>query len=460
MLDAPVLMTPACRRNSYLIGEGRESVRADPEPYDPPGRDTGSGCLDERGSVDTTLPITWCHARACDDAADSSFTRRSCATMRTGLSDGTPDNRSSFGADLSSTRRLSPTPPPWTTPKVREHEASGIASRLPPVCGNRVLPARAVAAALAAGCTIVLRPSSLTPLASLALARCLTGAGLPPGVLNVVVSSADDATDAVLADGRIRKLTFTGSVAVGRQLIARSAEQVVRTSMELGGCAPFIVFDDADLTEAVAGAVAAKMRNGGAACTAANRFFIQRPIYEEFTRRLATEIARMRIGPGTRAGVTCGPMISARHVARLAGLVDDAVDRGARVLVSGGPVPGDGHFFAPVVLCDVPAAARAMREEIFGPVVALAPFETEAEVLARANDHPSGLAAYVYTADLGRGIRLGDRINAGMVAVNCSRVSCVAAPFGGVGHAGFGMSGGLEGIDEYLVTRYVTMPAS
>ena len=320
------------------------------------------------------------------------------------------------------------------------------------------VPARALGASLAAGCTVVLRPSSLTPLAPLMLARSLCEAGLPPGVLNVVVSSIDGATDVLLADGRVRKLSFTGSVSVGRALIARSAEQVVRTSMELGGCAPFLVFSDVDLDAAVDGAFAAKMRNGGAACTAASRFFVQRGILDEFARRLAARIARVRIGPGTREGVGCGPMISARHVRRLADLVDDAVARGARVLVPGGPIPGAGYFFAPVVLSDVPLDAQVMRKEIFGPIAAIAPFETEDEALDRANDNPAGLAAYVYTSDLGRAMRVGEALNAGMIAVNCGRVSCASAPFGGVGHSGFGISGGLEGIDEYLVTRYVTMP--
>jgi succinate-semialdehyde dehydrogenase / glutarate-semialdehyde dehydrogenase len=321
------------------------------------------------------------------------------------------------------------------------------------------VPARGVGPALAAGCTVVLRPSSLTPLSALGLGRILLEAGLPAGVLNIVVSSEDGATDPLLADGRIRKLTFTGSEAVGRHLIGRSAERVLRVSAELGGCAPFVVFADACLDAAVEGALAAKMRNGGAACTAANRFYVERPLYEEFTRRLAARVAGVRIGPGSRAGVGCGPMISAAQVARLGGLVEDALARGARLVVAGGPVPGEGHFFAPVVLADVPQDARVMREEIFGPVVAIAPFDSEAEALGLANDHRAGLAAYLFTSDLERAMRLGAAIEAGMVGINRGRVSCVAAPFGGVGHSGFGHSGGAEGIEEYLVTRYLTMPA-
>ena len=321
------------------------------------------------------------------------------------------------------------------------------------------VPARGIAPALAAGCTVVLRPSSAAPLSGLALARVLVEAGLPEGVLNVVVSSIDDATDPLLSDGRLRKLTFTGSEAVGRHLIARSADQVLRVSAELGGCAPFVVFDDADVDDAVEGAFAAKMRNGGAACTAANRFYVQRGIAEEFTRRLAARIAGVRIGSGTRAGVGLGPMISEHHVDRLGALVDDAVAHGARIVVPGGPVPGDGRFFSPVVLADVPDSARVMQEEIFGPIVAIAVFDTEDDALALANGRQSGLAAYLYTRDLARAMRVSSAIEAGMVAINRGRVSCVAAPFGGVKSSGFGHSGGREGIDEYLVTRYLTMPS-
>jgi succinate-semialdehyde dehydrogenase/glutarate-semialdehyde dehydrogenase len=320
------------------------------------------------------------------------------------------------------------------------------------------VPARGVGPALAAGCTVVLRPSSLTPLSALALGRILTEAGLPAGVLNIVVSSGDTATDQLLCDGRIRRLTFTGSEAVGRHLIKQAAEQVLRVSVELGGCAPFVVFADADTYEAVEGAFVAKMRNGGAACTAANRFYIQRPIYQEFTHRLSARIAGVRIGRGTRTGVGLGPMISKRHVARLADLVDDAVAHGARVVLAGGPVPGDSHFFIPVVLTDVPPDARVMREEIFGPIVAITAFDSEDEALALANDHDAGLAAYLYTSNLERAMRLGTAMRAGMVAINRGRVSCVGAPFGGVGHSGYGHSGGIEGIDEYLTTRYLTMP--
>jgi succinate-semialdehyde dehydrogenase/glutarate-semialdehyde dehydrogenase len=320
------------------------------------------------------------------------------------------------------------------------------------------VPARGVAAALAAGCTVVLRPSSLTPLSALALARVLGDAGLPTGVLNVIVSSQDDATDGLLTDPRLRKLTFTGSEAVGRHLLERAASGVLRTSVELGGCAPFIVFADADLDAAVEGAVQAKMRNGGAACTAANRFYVERSIAAEFTERLAARLRAFRLGRGTRRGATLGPMIGERQRRRLADLVADAVRRGARVVLDGGPLPGPGFFFRPVVLADVPEEARLMQEEAFGPVAPVRAFDSEDEVLRDANDRAQGLAAYLYTRDLERAMRVAGRLEAGMVAVNRSRVSSAAAPFGGVKHSGHGCSGGPEGIAEYLVTRDVTMP--
>ncbi len=320
------------------------------------------------------------------------------------------------------------------------------------------VPARGIAPALAAGCTVVLRPSTMTPLSALGLARIMVESGVPAGVINVVPTSIDDATDALLDDPRLRKLTFTGSEAVGLHLLRRSADQVVRASVELGGCAPFIVFADADLDAAVEGALAAKMRNGAQACTAANRFYVQRPIAAEFTRRLAARIAGLCLGHGTDARTQLGPMISERHRDRLSGLVDDAVTRGARVVLKGGPVEGDGHFFAPVVLDQVPDDARVVCGEAFGPVVPIRAFDTEDQAIQLANATDLGLAAYLFTSDLERAMRLGSLIEAGMVAINRGRVSCVAAPFGGIGHSGFGHSGGAEGIDEYLVTRYLTMP--
>jgi succinate-semialdehyde dehydrogenase/glutarate-semialdehyde dehydrogenase len=322
-----------------------------------------------------------------------------------------------------------------------------------------LIPVRGLAPALAAGCTAVLRPSRLTPLSALALARVLLEAGLPPGVLGVVVASADGATDPLLADPRLRKLTFTGSTAVGRGLLARAAEQFVRVTAELGGQAPFVVFADADLDAAVEGALQAKMRNGGAACTAANRFLVQRDVAEEFTARLSDRVGGVRLGRGTEPGVDLGPMIGGAQRDRLAALVDDAVARGARVALDGGPVAGPGHFLRPVVLADVPDAARASREEVFGPVAAIRTFGTEAEALRVANASSHGLAGYVYTRDLDRGLRVADALEVGMVGLNQGRVSSVAAPFGGLRHSGLGRSGGDEGLAEYLETSYLAIAA-
>jgi succinate-semialdehyde dehydrogenase/glutarate-semialdehyde dehydrogenase len=321
------------------------------------------------------------------------------------------------------------------------------------------VPARGVAPALAAGCTVVLRPGLLAPLSALALARILVESGLPDGVLNVVVSSEDEATDPLLADPRLRKLTFTGSCEVGRHLLVRSAPQLPRTSLELGGCAPFVVFADADVDAAVEAAIAAKMRNGAQACTAANRFYVQRPLAQEFTQRLADRLSGLRIGRGTDEATDLGPMIGSAQRQRVAEMVDDAVARGARTVLGGGPLPGPGWFFAPVVLADVPDDARVMREEIFGPVAPVRTFETEDEAVSLANRPLQGLAAYLFTRDLDRALRVGGRLHAGMVAVNRGRVSNVAAPFGGVGHSGVGRSGGPEGIDEYLDTKYLVLPS-
>jgi len=322
------------------------------------------------------------------------------------------------------------------------------------------VPARGVAAALAAGCSVVLRPSSLTPLSAMALAAILQAEGLPAGVLNVVVSTAEGATDALLTDPRLRRLTFTGSTAVGRHLVARSADQLLRVGLELGGQAPFLVFPDADLDAAVDGAVAAKMRNGGQACTAANRFHVHRELVEEFTDRLARRLGALALGRGTEPGVDLGPMIGESQRRRLGELVDDAVRRGARTVCEGGTVPGPGHFFAPVVLRDAPEDARVCREEIFGPVASVSVFDRESEVVARANRCAQGLGAYVYTRDVERAFRVGEALEVGMVAVNRGRISSVAAPFGGAKHSGFGLAGGSDPLGDYLQTRSLTVDAS
>jgi succinate-semialdehyde dehydrogenase / glutarate-semialdehyde dehydrogenase len=320
--------------------------------------------------------------------------------------------------------------------------------------------ARKIGPALAAGCTCVVKPARQTPLSMLMLARILEQAGLPAGAVNVVTSSRSGAAMApLIRDPRLRKLSFTGSTEVGRQLIAQASEQVLRVSMELGGNAPFLVFEDADLDAAVEGAVLAKMRNGGEACTSANRFLVHEVVADAFARRLAERIGAFRVGRGTERGVTMGPLIDAAQRAKVAELVEDAVAKGAHVLCGGRPIDGDGWFYAPTVLAGVTADAALLREEIFGPVAPVVAFASEDEALAAANGTEYGLAAYVYTRDLARAFRMAERLDVGMVGLNQGIVSNAGAPFGGVKQSGFGREGGPEGLDEYLETKYLAMPA-
>jgi succinate-semialdehyde dehydrogenase/glutarate-semialdehyde dehydrogenase len=317
---------------------------------------------------------------------------------------------------------------------------------------------RKIGPAIAAGCTMVVKPAQRTPLSMLALTEILHEAGLPAGVLNVITaSSARAVVDPLLEDDRLRKLSFTGSTEVGRGLIAKAGEKVLRVSMELGGNAPFIVFDDADLDAAVDGAVIAKMRNIGEACTSANRFHVAASVVDEFTDRLAERLAAMPIGRGVDEGVEVGPLIDGAAVAKVAELVDDAVERGARVVTGGRAIDGPGHFFPPTVLAEVPADARCLHEEIFGPVAPVTSFSDDDDAIARANDTEYGLVAYVFTRDLDRAVRTVERLDTGMVGLNQGIVSNPAAPFGGVKQSGVGREGGPEGIDEYLATKYVAM---
>jgi succinate-semialdehyde dehydrogenase / glutarate-semialdehyde dehydrogenase len=317
---------------------------------------------------------------------------------------------------------------------------------------------RKIAPALAAGCTIVVKPAQQTPLSMLALAKILQDAGLPAGVLNVITAKHSGAViEPLLKDPRTRKLSFTGSTEVGRTLIEQSAQQVLRVSMELGGNAPFLVFDDADLDAAVDGAMLAKMRNVGEACTAANRFHVHESVAADFARRLAEKMGALKVGRGTEADTDVGPLIDESQRGKVTELVGDAVTRGARVLIGGEREPGPGYFFAPTVLTDVPYDARLLREEIFGPVAPIATFSTEAQALAAANRTEYGLVAYVYTRDLERAFRVAEGIETGMVGLNQGVVSNAAAPFGGVKQSGFGREGGFEGISEYLETKYVAM---
>ena len=317
---------------------------------------------------------------------------------------------------------------------------------------------RKIAPAIAAGCTMVVKPAQLTPLSMLALASILEQSGLPGGVLNVITATHSGAVvEPLLKDLRTRKLSFTGSTEVGRRLIEQSAEQVLRVSMELGGNAPFLVFEDADLDAAVDGAMVAKMRNVGEACTAANRFHVHESLAEEFARRLAERMGQLKVGRGTDPDVDVGPLIDEDQRDKVTELVGDAVSRGARLLVGGEPLDGPGYFYAPTVLTDVSEDARALGEEIFGPVAPIATFAYDDEALAAANRTEYGLVAYVYTRDLDRAIRVSEGIETGMVGLNQGVVSNPAAPFGGVKQSGFGREGGFEGIGEYLETKYVAI---
>jgi succinate-semialdehyde dehydrogenase/glutarate-semialdehyde dehydrogenase len=317
---------------------------------------------------------------------------------------------------------------------------------------------RKIGPALAAGCTVVLKPASDTPLTALALGALLTEAGTPAGVVNVVPSRrSGPVVSAMLHDPRVRKLSFTGSTEVGRGLLREAADCVVSCSMELGGNAPFVVFDDADLESAVAGAMVAKMRNGGEACTSANRFLVQRGIAEAFGDRMAAAMGALRVGPGLEDGVQLGPMINAAGRDKVASLVDGAVSEGARVAVGGRIPEGAGFFYPATVLMDVPATAGILREEIFGPVAPLVVFDAEQEAIAMANASEYGLVAYVYTSDLQRGLRVSEALESGMVGLNRAIVSDPAAPFGGVKQSGLGREGGHDGLLEFTESKYIAV---
>jgi len=318
---------------------------------------------------------------------------------------------------------------------------------------------RKIAPALAAGCTVVIKPPALTPLTTMFFTKLLEEAGLPAGVVNVVQTTSSSKVSApIIADPRLRKLSFTGSTEVGRKLIAQAAEGVLRVSMELGGNAPFVVFEDADLDRAVDGAMAAKFRNIGQACTAANRFIVHSAVAEQFADRVAERVKAMKIGRGTEEGVAIGPLIDEDAVAKASELVGDAVSRGARVLAGGNAIEGAGTFYEPTVITDVAAGSDILREEIFGPVLAIATFDTEEEAVRLANDTEYGLVSYVFTEDLARGHRMIDALETGMMGLNVGVVSNAAAPFGGVKQSGVGREGSVEGIHEYLSTKYTLIP--
>jgi succinate-semialdehyde dehydrogenase/glutarate-semialdehyde dehydrogenase len=318
---------------------------------------------------------------------------------------------------------------------------------------------RKIGPAIAAGCTVVFKPATLTPLSSLALVDILVEAGLPTGVLNVVCTTkASSVVSPWMSSGIARKISFTGSTEVGVRLLEQASQHVMRSSMELGGNAPFIVFEDADLDRAVEGAVAAKMRNMGEACTAANRIFVQRLVAEEFARRLAARLGSLSVGDGAEPGTEVGPLVEEKALRKVQELVDDAVSKGAKIVCGGDRPDRPGYFYSPTVLSDVSAEADLMTEEIFGPVAPVVPFDTEEEAVRMANDTPWGLVGYLFTQDVDRGFRVGEALEVGMVGLNTGTVSNPAAPFGGVKASGLGREGGRVGIDEFLEYKYMAVP--
>ena len=318
---------------------------------------------------------------------------------------------------------------------------------------------RKIGPAIAAGCTMVIKPAELTPLTTLLLTSVFEEAGLPPGVLNVITTNTSASTSApIIADSRLRKITFTGSTAVGVRLLEQSAKQVLRTSMELGGNAPFLVFEDADLDAAVDGAMLAKLRNIGQACTAANRFIVHESLADEFANRMAKRMEEMPLGRGVDSDTKIGPVINEKARANLKRLVDTTVSEGGEIVTGGSYVDGDGYFFRPTVLANVKPGSTILNEEIFGPVAPIVRFKEEDEAIRLANDTEYGLVSYAYTQDLKRGLRLVERLETGMTGLNTGLVSNAAAPFGGVKQSGLGREGGLEGIHEYLETKYVMIP--
>lgn len=346
--------------------------------------------------------------------------------------------------------------PSGTSRVLVSHEPVGVCVLVTPWNFPAAMATRKIGPALAAGCTVILKPAAETPLTALAIAAIMIEAGLPGGVLNVVTTKRAGAiVNTLLDDDAVRMLSFTGSTEVGRLLLARAADTVLKTSMELGGNAPFIVLDDADIDEAVAGAMIAKMRNGGQACTAANRFYVHRDVHDEFVARLVAQFENIRVGEGRLESTECGPLINRAALDKVTALVEDAVQRGATVATGGAVPAGIGYFYPPTVLTDVPADAAICEEEIFGPVAAVSRFDTDDEVVEAANATVHGLVSYLYTSDLARGLRLSERLEAGMIALNRGLVSDPAAPFGGVKQSGLGREGSSEGLLEYLEEKYI-----
>ena len=339
-----------------------------------------------------------------------------------------------------------------------QYQPIGVSLLITPWNFPAAMATRKIAPALGAGCTVILKPAIETPLTALAIAQLMLDAGIPPGVVNVITPfDPAPVCSAIMRDPRVRKISFTGSTAVGRKLLATAAETVLSSSMELGGNAPFIVFDDADIDEAVNGAMIAKMRNGGQACTAANRFYIQHGAVKEFTRKLTDQMAAMKLGDGTDPETTLGPVITQKQADKIAALVDGAISEGAKIALGGARPNSKGYFYPATVLTDVPPTATILKDEIFGPVAAIVDFDSEDEVIQLSNDTEYGLAAYVYTKDLKRGLRVSQRLDYGMVGLNRGLVSDTAAPFGGVKQSGMGREGSHHGLLEFTECRYIAV---
>jgi succinate-semialdehyde dehydrogenase/glutarate-semialdehyde dehydrogenase len=338
------------------------------------------------------------------------------------------------------------------------HKPAGVAVLVTPWNFPAAMATRKIGPALAAGCAVVLKPASDTPLTMLALMPILEEAGVPAGVVNVVPSrSSGKVVSTMLHDPRVRVLSFTGSTEVGRKLLHEAADNVVRPAMELGGNAPFIVFEDADIDAAIEGAMIAKMRNMGEACTAANRFYVHEKVHDEFAKKLTAKMSGLKMGNGLDDGVNLGPLVNKDGLAKVVDLVDDAVKKGAKVLTGGKAPGGPGFFYPATVLANVSNDAKMLNEEIFGPVASIQTFKSEDEVVTRANDTEYGLVAYLYTKDVGRGMRVSEKLEFGMVGLNRGLVSDPAAPFGGMKQSGIGREGAHEGLMEFLETQYVSV---
>src|SRR5512133_744902 len=341
---------------------------------------------------------------------------------------------------------------------VAQHRPAGVAVLVTPWNFPAAMATRKIGPALAAGCPVVLQPASDTPLTMLALMPIMEEAGVPAGVVNVIPSrSSGKVVSAMLHDPRVRVVSFTGSTEVGRKLLHEAADTVVKPAMELGGTAPFIVFEDADIDAAIDGAMIAKMRNMGEACTSANRFYVHERVHDEFAKKLTAKMAALKVGNGLDDGVAVGPLVNADAKKKVIELVDDAVGKGAKILTGGKPQNGPGHFYPPTVLDAVPDGAAMLREEIFGPVAAIQTFKSEGEVIKRANHTEYGLVAYLYTKDMSRGMRVSEQLDFGMIGLNRGLVSDPAAPFGGMKQSGIGREGAHEGLMEFLETQYISV---